>query len=492
MRPLVHERTVSSPGFQVAVQVLIVFVCGLVLNWVTGHDLVSLTFAAIVAVAFILVFLQRPDLGLFAVLVIRSFSDKFVRGEGGRGAALAGRLTGSPNVGLVLTLVLGGTLFILVRRLQFLRNPGAMPLLFLLLIGTIRLVLWGSTPFPEAFAETVRPQALLAGIDRWLAVWSALIIYALAAALFREPKRIQRVIDVMAVSFIAPGLYGIYEKATGQGLYEELEHIVRLGGTFAHPNSFSFFLVIMFSVFLCQAVTQKGWRRLIGAAIVVTAGSLLSLTLTRSAFAGVLIIVLIVGMLRQRALLLLAPVAVVVALVLVPSIGTRMAAPLDPTTGSFADRLGIWEGAYNDWLRSTVDEQSSIATGLNRLVGMGPASLSLFVGQAAHNDYLFVFYEYGVLGFIAFIGMSVALIGMALRAWRQTTDPIMAPVALSFLGVAVAFQVIYFFDNLFANTANQLYFWTLAGLTAAIGQVTVPAEQPSSPALLRTQRWAHN
>jgi O-antigen ligase len=495
MRSLVPERTVSSlssPGFQVVIQVLIAFGCGLVLVWISGHSLVTLTIAALVAVAFILVFLQRPDLGLLAVLVIRSFSDKFVRGEGVRGAALGSRLTGSPNVGLILTLVFGGTLYVLVRRLQFLRNPGAMPLLFLLLIGTIRLLLWGYTPFPGAFSDALRPQALFAGIDRWLAVWSALVVYALAAALFREPKRMQRVIDVMAVAFIPPAVYGIYEQVTGNTMYEELEKIYRVGGTFSHPNSFSFFLVLMFGVFLCQAVTQKGWRRLAGWSIVLTAGALLSLTLTRSAFAGVLIIVLIVGMLRQRALLFLLPVAVVVALALVPSIGARMAAPLDPTSGSFADRLGIWESAYNSWLSLTVDDQSSVATLMNRLVGMGPASFILFSGVVAHNDYLSVFFEYGILGLIAFLGMSAALIGMALRAWRQTTDPVMAPVALGFFAVAVAFQMIYFFDNLFANTANQLYFWTLAGLTAAIGQVTVRAEEPASPPLLGAERWAHN
>lgn len=495
MRTLVPERAasaLSSPRSQVVIQVLIVFVCGLALNWVTGHSLVTLTLAALVALAFILVFLQRPDLGLLAVLVIRSFSDRFVRGEGVRGAALGGRLTGSPNVGLILTLVLGGTLYILVRRLQFLRNPGALPLLFLLLIGTVRLALWGYTPFPGAFSDALRPQALFAGIDRWLAVWSALIVYGLAAALFREPKRMQRVIDVMAVAFVVPAVFGVYEQVTGNAMYEELERIYRVQSTFSHPNSFSFFLVLMFGVFLCQAVTQTGWRRFVGWAIVLTAGALLSLTLTRSAFAGVFIIVLIVGMLRQRALLLLAPVAVVVALALVPSIGTRMAAPLDPTTGSFADRLGIWESAYNSWLTLTTDDQSSVATLMNRLVGMGPATFMLFSGVVAHNDYLSVFFEYGILGLVGFLGMSAALIGMAYRAWRQTTHPVMAPVALGFFAVAVAYQVIYFFDNIFANTANQLYFWTLAGLTAAIGQVTVRVEEPASRPLVGAERWAHN
>jgi hypothetical protein len=36
----------------------------------------------------------------------------------------------------------------------------------------------------------------------------------------------------------------------------------------------------------------------------------------------------------------------------------------------------------------------------------------------------------------------------------------------------------YLVETLIAKTENQLYFWTLAGLTAAIAQVNSRAKQP--------------
>jgi len=44
-------------------------------------------------------------------------------------------------------------------------------------------------------------------------------------------------------------------------------------------------------------------------------------------------------------------------------------------------------------------------------------------------------------------------------------------VALAFLGLTVAYPIMSLTDQVFGATQNQIYFWTLAGLSAAIGRL---------------------
>jgi hypothetical protein len=54
----------------------------------------------------------------------------------------------------------------------------------------------------------------------------------------------------------------------------------------------------------------------------------------------------------------------------------------------------------------------------------------------------------------------------------------MASVALSFLALTFAYPVMGVTDNVFAATQNQVYFWTLAGLTVAIRRMSLESAVP--------------
>lgn len=463
MRSLAQERTLPSAGLQAA----LVVGCGLVLAWLISSGPMPLVIVAFLAVTFTIVFVQRPDLGLLSVLIIRAASDVLVVSSP-TSAAMAGRFASSPNVGLLLLVILVGGLFVLTHRIPFLRLPGALPLVFLLLTGGVGML---------------HAPSIAMGLDRWLAVLSALIIYALAAALFRKPQQVQNVISILAVAFIAPALVGLNQVISRHGCKVD-EDILRICGTFVHPNPFAFFLVIIISVFLCQAVAQRGGRRLLAVLIVGTSAILLVWTQTRSAWVGALIVLLTIGAARNRRVLLLALLLVGGAVVLMPSIGSRVA---DPTGGSFADRVDIWQSAYGEWVNTTFNDMSSFATVLNRIAGTGPGSVGFLTAPsrggenyAAHDDYLLVLFEYGVFGLVAFLVMFVSLMASAARTWRQSRNTMMEPVALSFFALTLAYPVISLTDNLFGQTQNQLYFWTLAGLTAAIGRMSARTEQNAS------------
>jgi putative inorganic carbon (hco3(-)) transporter len=469
MRSFAQERTLPSAGLQAA----LVVGCGLALAWLIVSQPMPLLFAALGGLALIIIFLQRPDLGLLLTLIIRASSDTLIgRMSGAGGSGIATRLLTSPNAGLVLLVILGGTVYLLNHRSRILSLPGAVSLVFLLLVGTIGLI---------------RTPSFTSGLDRWFADWSALIVYALTVAIFWKPQQIQRVVNIFAVAFIAPATFGLYQLVSKQGCRVDEANLLRICGTFIHPNPFAFFLVIMISVFLCQALVQRGGRKLLALSIVATAAILLISTQTRVGWAGALIVLLTVGVVRNRRVLFLVPLLVVAAMLFLPSFQQRVTDPFSETGGSLGSRRDIWNTGVANWLVATSDD-SPFVTVLNRIAGTGPDSVSAFTGGlAAHNDYLYMFLEYGALGLAAFVLMLISLVISTYRIWRRTTDPDMKAVALSFFALTLAFPVMHLTDNLIGRTQNQLYFWTLAGLTAAIGQMTIRAKQsvPSAPGQMR-------
>jgi hypothetical protein len=431
--------------------------------------------AAVGLVVFVVAFLHRPDLGLLAVLVVRSFSDLTL---GHVAASAPGQILSSPlNVALILILIFAGGFFLLSRGLPIFRLPGGTPFALLMLIGFVGLV---------HTMGVLHTQSLLSSMQGWLRDMSALAVYALAAHVFQSPRAVQTVIDVLAAAFVMPAAMGFYQLVTRHGVISQGVGIDRITGTFAqNQNLFGIFLVLIFGVFLCQALAHSGTRKFIALSIVATSGVLMVATYARVAWVGTVVVLLVLGILRKRAFLVLVPVIGIIAIGLVPSISHRLADPFGG--GSFEDRVGIWRSTVPEWVSETYDDAGAVSTAVNRLIGMGPGSIEFLVQRAfgrvsvEHNDYLRMLLEYGVLGLGAYLWMYFAILIAAYRTWRQCPDERMAAVALSFTALTVSFMVMSLTDNIFGSTQNQVYFWTLAGLTVAISKSSAREEVKSSP-----------
>ena len=452
--------TATSIGTH-AGQFLVVIVTGLSLAILIAHQSIPVVLAALLGAIYGIVFLSRPDIGLVIVLLVRASTDltfQYMR------PIFVERnwIAGLPNVGLVGVLILAGGLFILRRNLPLITLPGGRLLALILLAGAV-----------GAF----RSDSRLLALNEWLPVLSSLVVYSLATALFRSPQRMRRVIDVFAASFILPALFGFYQLASGTSFILVQEGVSRVFGTFVHPNGFGLYLVIMLSVFLPEALSQTGRRKLVALMIVLASVTLLVATFARASWAGAIIVFLTVGALRSRALLVVVAVVGVLALGLVPSLTARLANPLGEG-GSFADRVDLWTGTLEQWTAISAAEGSPFGTALTRFTGLGPGSVEFLTMRVrefpitAHNDYLRVLVEYGLFGLTLYLALLVLLVRLAFRVWRETVDKTYAVVALAFLALALANPIMSITDHIFAQTANQVYFWTLAGMTVAAGQLS--------------------
>jgi putative inorganic carbon (HCO3(-)) transporter len=424
--------------------------------------------AALVIVSFLL-FLQRPLTALLLILFVRALTDATLSFTGAAAGGGIGHIVASPNILLVLILVGAGGLFILTHRVPLLNLPGGVPLVLLLLTGLVGML---------------HSHTILFSIDQWFRVASDLVSYGLAAYLFRTGARIQKLLDALAATFVIPALIGFMQMVTGRGWADIVGN--RIYGTFVHPNAFGIWLVCFFSIFLCQAFVQTGWRRQVALAIVMASSILLLGTYARASWAAALTVVVVLGLFSKR-VLLFAGLIVVLAAASVPSIAHRVADPFGENS-SFADRRGLWAGAIEQWKSETASDDSSFATVLNRLAGTGPGSTESLtarerggVGYAAHNDYVKVLLEYGVLGLLFFLLMALSLLFSAYHTWIHAPDRLTSAVAVSFLALTLGILVASYTDNIFGATQNQIYFWTLAGVTAAVGhRRAVPAEAPSA------------
>ena len=440
-------------------QYFLALLLGMAVVSMIGKLSIVVALGAVVAGGFCVLFLRRPELGLLIVLLVRASTDASFSLLGqlaGPGGVPLGAL---PNIGLILILIFGGGIFILARGVPMISLPGGRLLLLLLLVGLVGMM---------------RSESLLIAVNDWFPVLAGFVVYALAAYLFRSPRGVQRAVDVMAVSFVLPVVFGLYQLVTSQGVMVQGLDRPRIFGTFVHPNPFGFYLVLMIGLFLCQAVSQTGKRKALALVALVPGVLLLVGTFARVAWVGAMVVLLVVGILRSRAILLMVPIAMLIAFSLVPVIGTRAA---DPLGGSFADRLySLWPATLREWQRATDVEGAPFVVALNRLAGLGPGAgqvLSLRgygMSTPPHNDYLRILVEYGVFGLAVFLALVVVLAIFAFRTWKASkgVSNATASVALAFLSLAVAFPIMSLTDNVFAYTANQVYFWSLAGITVAI------------------------
>lgn len=465
--------TIASSRVTGISQALIVLAAGFGLAFLAARSSPLFLLAAVLGVMFLFFFIRRPDLGLLTVLVVRASSDVVVLLLATGDPTSLGGLRGlimNPNTALILILIGAGILTILARPLPIMSLPGGVLLVVLAVTGLVGII---------------RSDRLLFSFQEWVPMLAAPVTYALAAGTLADPAKRLWVPKALAASFMLPALVGYLQLWTGGGRF--ITGFVRIFGTFVHPNPFGLYLVIILAVFVPLAFLRS--RTGVVARIIAAAASpLLVATLARFAWAGAMIVLVSIGFLRHRILLLLIPLVGFMALI--PTVQMRLE---DPLSGSFADRLNLWRNIYEQWTVEVGRDGTTASAVVSILGGLGPGGASLLGEQfgrgtfAAHNDYIRLLVEYGAVGLIVYVAVTLTMIRLAYQAFRASRDRPSGTIALSFLALAIAYPIMSLTSNIVAATYNQLYFWTLAGLCVSLRaeaqetQRAVPSAEAVSP-----------
>lgn len=317
-------------------------------------------------------------------------------------------------------------------------------------------------------------------------------VFIIPFFLFRSGGDLRRFVLLVFASSIVPSLYSIVDIWRGLSDFAEF----RLQSTFAHPNIYSFYLVLLLGLaFYVRAslavIWPRGSRQAITLYIPIII-ALIALTKTRSAWAASAAIYLFYAVRFERRLLfgiLLVPLLLVVA----PSLGDRFS---DLTQGEEIDDLSrlnsevklnslewravLWESAI-----PAIVQKPLLGHGLEsfRISTPGFFPLAADASEAgetdAHNFYLQILFEMGSVGIIAFIWLFGALSRQLAQGLRFDR----AGVLLIF-SILAAYLAESYSDNMVYYLSFEWYFWFVMGTICAwIGFVrsATPLNAPIAP-----------
>ena len=218
-----------------------------------------------------------------------------------------------------------------------------------------------------------------------------------------------------------------------------------------------------------MAVKERLGRIFLGGALLALVACL-GMTYARGAFLAIAVVIGVYGLLRDRRVLAVEIVAIMLALTLDPLLMDRLTSALLAADTSSEMRLALWE--------STVDMIFD-----HSLLGIGWGAYWLVYPQYdfyindtavkivhAHNMYLNLAAEIGIFGALAYFWTFFGTLGMALRRGAATpfVRSFRTGAALALLSVALGGLT----DDVVFNMPTSMLLWMLLALMAASGEMS--------------------
>ncbi len=310
-----------------------------------------------------------------------------------------------------------------------------------------------------------------------------LLYMACEQALLRDREFVWKLLIASGIGMIVPIVTGYVQFFWTGTLDEGGSGLVRIDGSFAHPNPFAsslvFSLLILVAIIPTLDVKQKLWIG-IGAFM---AGFIMIATFARGAWASFLIGALLMAYRVNKKFVWVILGGAFVAFAAVPGVGDRVG-NLFATTGegggaktddSLAWRIGYWGKVWPLFWNNPVSG-----------VGIDATKTLTIEAKDPHNSFLQAFIEGGVLGGMAFISLLGVASYAGWKTWKkarrgvldhQTT--LISVGAIAAL-LSVAAQLIT--ENVLLNTIVWWYlniaFAHLAVLTWGAKKI-IPPEEPN-------------
>jgi O-antigen ligase len=287
------------------------------------------------------------------------------------------------------------------------------------------------------------------------------VIVLVLNQLLSTERALKHLLVAVFVSLAIPAMVGAYQVVSKSGYHVSAE-FSRVRGTFDHPNPFSIYLTLL--IVMGMALVLKIERRVVKLLLVGAIGScgiFLLLTYTRSAWIATLAGLLVVAFYQGKRLLPIMGFAVVLVVMLVPSVAMRFSDLSTETTqsGAAANSL-VWRFEY--W-------QQALQLSDNPVIGAGLRAVQVEtdVSKEPHNDFIRVYVETGLIGLSAYVWLLFSLAKTARRSIRTTRSPLGHSVAVGFAGCLAALLLLSLVSNVISQLVILWYFLAFAVAAAA-------------------------
>lgn len=475
---------------------IVPWVLGIALAVIAGVAPPLITIGLVVGTIVLVLLLKKPVWGAYALVLSVPVQD-------------AVELPGGITFTQVLFVLVLGIWFAwqALRGDRRLHITGIALGLFLFLLTTLPS-LWNTTSLPDSLAE----------ISRWIVT---ILSYIIIVNSVQTRRDMNGLIAVMLVAGMSEALLGLFQAYAGAGpaSFNVAGLLTRAYGTIGAPNSFAGY--INMSVPLAFAVAAYQWGRWVTARraapylerpdfvswqhlrtpillslVAITLFWTMVTSLSRGAWIGLFIGVLVMVMsLGKRAVGAISAIVASTVLLLVlfsinalPSVVSDRFGLLvsqltvfdprgivpNPDNYAVVERMVHWQVAGNMFLSSPV-------------VGVGIGNFNVLFNKFgvqgwpysrghAHNYYLHLLAEVGLVGFSGYMIMLITAFATAYRALRRIRarkDVYGEIVIIGALGILATFSMHNFFENLHAlnmgiHWGAALALFTLAFRPAAI------------------------
>lgn len=375
-------------------------------------------------------------------------------------SAAARGLDPSTLVGVLF--VVAGLLWLLAQYSARDRPPRSrLWVAWLALVGAGLLSLFGSQS----------PAVSVIGLTRIVAV---AVMFLVMEQLIHDTASLRQALVVAFCSLVIPLAYTTFGFVIGSPAADIKSSFVRITGPFSQSTTFSRYLAFMIVFGVAILPYVKGRMRVALLSGLGLSGVFLLLTLTRGALLATALGLIGVAILQRRWKLLISlGAAALLALMLVPGLGSRLDAVTQdravgqaPTSNSLEWRFAYWS------------ETLPLANG-NPINGIGVdmTQYKTDVAKQPHNDFIKAYVETGLVGLAAYLFLCWQLVIIGVRAVRTTArGTFERAVGVGYLACACMFVL----QSVAANVISSVVvLWYLAVFAAAALAVTRMA--PTEP-----------
>ncbi len=299
------------------------------------------------------------------------------------------------------------------------------------------------------------------------------LLFVATGLVVEDRKAVRTVVLITAITLLFIDRSCILESISRT--WTNFDEKKRSGGPLAFGSNQTAAFLAQFAMFFwgfMEFVKRKKFK-LFGYGLVVITLFATMYTFSRAGYLAVLFSVLVLGILKDRKLLLILGVFLLTWQVIVPTAVHQRVTMTEDVNGqlefSAQERIDIWNESWNSIAHSPI-------------VGNGYATFQIMPhvhGLAdTHNWYVLVMVETGIIGLIMAFILFEQIIAMAYRLFRQAKDPLYQGLGLG-LGVAMCSCIV---ANCFGDRWTYLEItgplWILAGAAARAVQLMVV--EPSS------------
>jgi putative inorganic carbon (HCO3(-)) transporter len=367
------------------------------------------------------------------------------------------------NITLSLSQLLGvgiaflGLMILILKRKDLPRFP--------LLSPFILLFFWGGMTLFYSLYPKVSLQELLRIFDLFA-------LSFLAYVTVQKTRDFKELLQAFFLSSILPILFGAYQFIFHIGLTDENVSILRIFGTFSHPNVYSLYLyaMIVFGSLYLLLFADRGVRKIVMLGILGVFSIMLMLTFARVAWVAMFLFIFLGALFRYR--LLLVPLFLIpfVLFTFSQSFQERVIESFNPDPDSSI----VWrQELWHDVTRYSIQEERMLlGSGMDTFPKVSESVRGTTHGpNDPHNDFVKFFVEGGVVGVIIFVLYLVSLMWIMIKGYKESKKG--SALQLAF-GVMILFfitlELSALTDNIFKNTPLQWLFFTALGALLSLSE----------------------